>query len=590
MRYLKQLMTFPGGLIIILALIMSTQFCTSDIEYTEEDEARLEVVRTFADNVLEKGRDHWSGEDTPLLADGINVITGEPVVWRYEGEEFIIHNLASQQNLFRVLTGLTKLTGEERYKSVAKDAIRYHFDNLVADNGLLRWGGHQFIDLRTLEPVGHFDADCHEFKTHYPYYELMWEVDQEKTRDFIRAFWKGHVLNWRNLAINRHAGYGDGPMPKSNVWNEPFNDPEPFFESEGLSFLNCGSDLIYSAGILYDLNGEEEVLEWAMRMAGMYTKARHPETGMGSYQYTKPKRRKEPPDGPLTGKLTWSSYGDRTENQFGHSGSSDPEDEFYNPIKGKKADDGMLVAREGWFPRPGGYPWYAIIQLHLAEIMDKDGKVFAQDAADHLEAHARHMYEEEENHFLAMWADGTDVTGLKIPRTGYHGEKGEEFEPREANEEDLMTYARAYRLTGRSYLWETIRAMARGLGMGDIGENPGREVKLNLEEAGSSPDEIFALLELYRISPNPSYIKQARLVADNMIAERFHDGYFLPGENHVNVRFDTLEPLALLALDATIRGEPEKVPTNIGSEGFIHGQFDGHGRTRDHDVIWNQTR
>ncbi|MFP4622481.1 MAG: hypothetical protein ACLFM7_14320 [Bacteroidales bacterium] len=50
------------------------------------------------------------------------------------------------------------------------------------------------------------------------------------------------------------------------------------------------------------------------------------------------------------------------------------------------------------------------------------------------------------------------------------------------------------------------------------------------------------------------------------------------------------EPLALLALDATIRGEPEKVPSNVVSKGFIHGQFDGHGRTRDHDVIWNQTR
>ncbi|MFW6279670.1 MAG: hypothetical protein ACOC2T_01435, partial [Planctomycetota bacterium] len=127
-------------------------------EYTEEDAARLDVVHQFADSVLEYGLDQWSGEDSPLLADGVDVRTHEPVTWRYNGKEYIISNLASQQNLFRTFTGLSNLTDDPRYRRAAEDAVEYHFEHFQARSGLLRWGGHQFIDLRTLQPVGDFDC------------------------------------------------------------------------------------------------------------------------------------------------------------------------------------------------------------------------------------------------------------------------------------------------------------------------------------------------------------------------------------------------------------------------------------------------
>lgn len=551
----------------------------------------LEIARRFADNVLDKGRDHWSGRDTPLLADGINVDTGEPVVWRFRGDAFIIHNLASQQNLFRVLSGLTNLSGEETYENAAREAIRYHFDNLASPCGKLRWGGHQIINLKNLRPVGHFDANCHEFKNNFPFYELMWRVDEEKTADFIRAFWQGHVRNWRNLTMNRHAGYGGGPPPSSNMWETKFDDPEPFFAANALSFLNCGSDLIYSGGVFYGLSGEKGALNWARRLAGMYTKARHPDTGMGAYQYTRPRRRRRPPEeGPLTGRLTWDTYGDRTENQFFKSGSSHPEDEFYNPIKGKMADDGMPVAREGWMVRPGGFPWYARIQLYLGEILGVDGKSFAEDAADHLQAHAEYSYVPQKNHWLAMWADGTDATGLKNPRTGYHGPRGRVFRARNASYSDLEVYARAYRLTGRDALRQTVRSMAKGLGIGDIGEPDGGKTAFRTDAPSGSPHLVFALLELHRSHPDPDLLQLARSAADIMIEERFHNGFFLPTSEHINASFDAIEPLALITLEATLRGVPEKVPTHVGGRGFIHGRFDGLGRTYDSRAIWDQKR
>lgn len=581
----------------VFVLLVCRLSCAGNIPgdgYTAADEARLEAVRLFADNVLEKGRDRWSGKNTPLLADGINVLTGEPVTWRFRGTDYIIHNLASQQNLFRVLEGLTALTGQSRYRAAAEEAVGYHFTHLLPGCGKLRWGGHQFIDLATLAPVGHFDADCHEFKVNFPHYRLMWSVDATATARFLRALWRGHIMEWRTLALNRHARYGSGPPPEADTWEGEFADPEPFFESTGLSFLNCGADLVYGAGMLYALGGEAGALTWALRLAGMYRKARHPETGMGAYQFTRPRRRRDPPaDGPLTGSLTVSSYGDRMENKFAGSGSDEPGDEFYNPVKGRLAADGLPVAREGWaWSASGGFPWYALALVHLSETIGADAAVLVGDAADHLEAHLRHAYDPEKNHFRPMWADGTDVSGLRIPRTGYGpGRRGDPYEPAPATPAHLLACLRAFRLSGRTFLWESSRAIARGLGLGDIGARPGHQPTLEMPgAAGGDALLILALIEMDRAGAHPAYLDLARRLADRVVARQFHDGFFLSGADYLNARFDAVEPLALLALDATLRGAPEKVPAYIGGRGYIHGRFDGHGRTYDSRVIWNRRR
>jgi pectate lyase len=294
-----------------------------------QESERLTAVRTFADNVLAKGIDRWSGKQTPLLADGIYVDTGLPLEYVYNGEpgvlgkggppaRWIIHNLASQQNLFRVLSGLTNLTGADQYEAAARQAWQYHFASLASPCGLLRWGGHQLIDLRTLQPIGHSwrtNAHYHELKDVFPYYELMWKVDREATAKFIRAFWNAHVLDWRKLEFNRHGAYG---KKMGQLWKSEFDQPPPFFEGDGLTFLNTGSDLIYAGAMLCLLNQEDGARQWARLLAEQYVRARHPATGLGAYQFSKPTRRTNPPEtGPLTGLLTYSSYGDRAENQFG---------------------------------------------------------------------------------------------------------------------------------------------------------------------------------------------------------------------------------------------------------------------------------
>jgi hypothetical protein len=204
--------------LVVLGLPFLSAADADDSLRTERDEARLQAVIEFADNVLKKGRDRFGKEPTPLFVDGVHVDTGEPVYWVYQGEEWIPSNLASQQNLFRTLVGLSNLTGQPRYEQAAREAIAYHFEHLSSPCGLLRWGGHRFIDLRSKRTVG--EQNSHELKFNLPFYELMWDVDPAATEKFLKACWNAHVLVEQRF----HHGFF---LPSGDHANANFNAVEP---------------------------------------------------------------------------------------------------------------------------------------------------------------------------------------------------------------------------------------------------------------------------------------------------------------------------------------------------------------------------
>lgn len=542
---------------------------SAGIERNAQDDVRLQAVMTFAENVLEKGRDVYGAYSTPLFVDGINVDTGEPVQWLFEGDTWIISNMANQQNLFRTLTGLTHLTGDPKYKDAAKAAIAHMIAHHRSECGLLYWGGHQFVDLKSKKNVGRFDANCHEFKNNFPFYELMFEVDPQATADFIEAFWRAHILDWSRLDMNRHGAYGKtGATP----WDHAFSQPPPFFEGDGLTFINAGSDLIYAGGMYYHLAGHEKALTWALRLAEQYVRARHPDTKLGVGQYSQPRRRAEPPDDPSAPNFTNSIFGDRAQRQFG-------------PEFGAIALEGNILTGN-----PEIYSTNAIIQLQLAEKLGDQGKQLLEWTREGLHAYAKHAYDPETNLLRPMWADGTDLTDFVIPRSGYYGKEGAVIKPSPAGSLMLFSYALGYRLTEDMLLWNTARGIARGHGLGDLGEKPGVDVAADFSTDNADAVALFAVIELYRHTGHADYLRLARRIGDNILAARFHKGFFLPSERHVNAKFDAIEPLALLTLEAALRGEYDSVPAFNGGRGYIHGRFDGLGRTYDSVAIWSATR
>jgi len=537
----------------------------------------ISAVREFADNVLRHGRDTYGPKHTPLFVDGLNIDTLEPPVWKTEGEEWILSNLASQQNLFRTLDGLTSLTGERKYREEAISAIRYAFDNLRSPNGLLYWGGHQAYDAGKDIPAAVYkDAQTHELKEHFPYYSLMWEADPRATKRFIEAFWQAHITNWDNLDMNRHGSYG----AKTDAgWPENYVGGEVFFIARhgGLSFGNTGSDLFYAAAMLHKFTGDGMPLLWAERLAGRYQETRNPNTGLGGYQYSR---------------LDKIEHGiqDRAEAQFGDNenlkGHLVLEGTILNPANGR-----------------GRFGMFGIVQLKLGEMLGGAGSKFRRWALEDLRAYWTHAYNPADNTFVALLTDGTKLSPKDVRKDGYYGKVGGEsrnphglhdnrLNPQKADSLFLWAYCLASGISGDPFMWEAARVLGKGNGLGDIGETSESRAALNLNTDSSDPLSLVACLELYRQTCGEDFLRLAKTIGDNIMSQRFHKGFFAPSAKHLYARVDSIEALALLHLAAAIRGEPDVVPDMWPGQGYFSGRFDGiaPGRTTDDAAIYSRLR
>lgn len=532
--------------------------------------ARLQVVKQYVDTVLDKAGDHYHGDKpTPLLADGVDPRTGKQLEWVFpDGRTAVLSNFSAQQNLMRVMVGLTELTGDSRYKQRAADQVRYYFDHYQDSSGLLIWGGHRFIDLKTLQPEGPSEKEqVHELKNAYPYYDLMFSVNKPATAKFIRAFWNAHVFDWRVMETSRHGEYG---KPMGALWASKFEQQPPFFATKGLSFLNAGNDLIYSAAMLYKYDNESAALVWAKRLAQQYVLPRDKKTGLGVYQFTQALKRETPTDDADT----HSKYGDRAQRQFG-------------PEFGPDALEGnmMLSGRTSTL-----YSENALMQLQLAKDLGKEGGDLLRWTLDGLKAFSRYAYDEKTNTFRPMLANGTDLSNYTLPRDGYYGKKGKVLKPYKADSEFMLSYARAYKLESDPALWTVVRGIAKGQGLGDVGTRPGEAMKLDLTTSNDNAYSVFALLDLYQASQVRDYLNLAEKVADNIQKKHMLNGFFMNNTDRQYAYIDSIDPYALLALEATLRNKPAAVAPFINGAGFTEGAYrmpDGSARvsTRDNELF-----
>jgi len=547
----------------ILLAVKSDRESVSNVHRGQrlKNSSSLTAVRTFADNVLHYGRDVYGPEHTPLFADGIHIDTHEPAIWKLSNKhaeawnmprEWILSNLASQQNLFRVLTLLSRLTGEPKYKQEAMAATRYAFDHLRHESGLLFWGGHAAWDLASDQPVGESRsgkiAGKHELKSTFPYYELMWEVDREVTKRFIEAFWCNHILQWDILDMNRHGPY----KPYfEKVWDKDYvGGPLPFV-GKGLTFINTGSDLYYAGAILYQLTGDQHPLLWAKRLAKRYADVRHPQTGLGADNYS-----------------VVESH--RIQKQF-------------EPELGDRITEASITSLYG-----NRYTRAAICQMKMYERLGKAGAEFKQWAIEDLTAYANHAYDPTGNHFWATINDGTKLSPSDRKRDGYVTTRW--LEKRPANGMHLWAYALAYKLTGDKLMWRMIRNIGLGIELGDLGTAPGESMKIKINTSNTDVYTIFALLELYEATRLDDYLAVAQQVGDNVLAKEFHKGFFITDKDHVLCKFDTITPLALLYLEVYSNNLSIQLPQYAAGKSYFHCSYDGVGRTYDHRIIYTRLR
>ncbi len=523
-------------LIFFLAGILSAQ----------APERFIDAVRTFAGNSLKNGRDVYGPKKTPLFVDGINVDTLEPVKWKSEnGHPWVLSDLGNQQNFFRTLAGLSALTGDPQYKKAAVEATRYALANLQ-EGGFLAWGGHMAYNASDDVTVYAEDKSrVHELKNNFPFYELMWEVDPRATRKLIETMWNGHILDWSILDFNRHGV----PRPEGLLWKNEYKGGPVFFWGKGLTFINAGSDLYYAAAMLSKFTGDNEPLVWARRLAHRYVETRNPKTGIGGYQFSQMASSWCDDKGKIRG--------DRAVYQYA--------DDF----KGHHVVEGTL------FPTYGSTPEVRprILQMLLGESLGKNGKEFIQWSLEDLTAWGKSAYRTKDNSFVPMLTDGTSMEGYVVKKDGYFGPKGRVLTAGKAGAIDFWTYALGYRISDDAFLSEMTRSILRG----------------NDFEKSADPFAIFGYLELYRKTRDRAYLKSAERVGDNILAARFHKGYFTSSKNHLFAKFDRVEPLALLHLAAALQNRPKLVPAYIGGSGFFAAAYGSEGHKYD-EVLYRPTR
>lgn len=522
------------------------------------DVAFLKVVREFANNILAYGRDRYRDNPTPLFVDGLNIHSKEHIKWVFPGgRKAVISNLANQQNMFRVLTGLSSLTGEAKYKDAAKSTIEYHFQNLQDDSGLLYWGGHCFIDLKTLDICGprncctrDKDNAVHELKNCFPYYELMFEVDASAAAKYIKALWNAHVYNWSTLEISRHGQYG---LKMGRLWENNFKGMASFSETSGLSFLDAGNDLIYAACTLYKFTGDRGALTWGKRLEEQYIKARDPHTGLGVYQFTQPRKIADTQDD----SDTLSKYGDRAKRQFGL--------EFGDiALEGK-----MLLGGQA----SSIYYNNALMHFKLIYDIGEDVSEFLKWTIEGMKAFYKYAYVPKDNMFRPMFTSGHNLSGYVLPRDGYYGKKNTIIKEYPADSRYLLSCIRIYSISKDDELWQMAREIAKSNDLGDIGTALAKNTDLNRNTKNNDARTLFAVLDLYQQSEYIAYLQLAKKIGENIIDSNFHHGYFVQDKSSNHAYFNSIEPLALLTLHAAMKGVYEKVPDFLDGSSHLHAYY-----------------
>lgn len=544
-------------------------------EYNKDDEKRLNSVKEFYSNVLRDGKSKTN--PTPLFADGINILTNSPVEWIFpNGEKVKISNFANQQNFLRTLVSLTEVTGDQKYKITAINTSKYFMDNFISENKLFYWGGHRFLNLDTLATVGPQNKNqVHELKNLFPYYEFLYQINPEATKNYVIAFWNAHVEDWDTLDMGRHGNYNKKFNP--NIFKEhlPKNIVNPrklpvLPETKGLTFINAGSDLIYSAYILNSLSPDKDMLMWGKTVFTQYQLARNPKTGAPVYQFTSPKRREWPPK---NDKDTNSKFGDRAFRQFGA--------EF-----GDIAKEANALFK--------GNPKTIVVDnsLVLYDIYSKtkDPDIL-NNAVDNLKNYYKIALNQENGSLKPVWNDGTDLTNYTLVRDGYYGKKGSILKSELIkSEEYAIPLIRWYSITKDQDLWNTARIILnKNFDLGDIGTFDGKNILLNMGTTNSSPYSIFLMIDLYKTTNNDKYIELARIVGNNLVTTKFKNGYFVSEPNLLNAKIDSIEAFALVSLDAVLKGKDKNIPQYISHGGYIHGEHIEGESVYDKNVIYGKT-
>jgi hypothetical protein len=188
----------------------------------------LNVVRRYADTMIEHGRDTWGPQKSGLLLSAMDRLTLQPLTVRpappagirrgdRPGRAWSAMNGSNpqiDQNLLRVLNTLTDITGDARYAKVVDEELTWFFNNTMSPKtSLLPWGEHLSWDVIYDIPIGGGDETMHEFARPWALWDRCFKLAPEASARFALGLWEHQIANHQTGGFDRHAPYFEhGPV------------------------------------------------------------------------------------------------------------------------------------------------------------------------------------------------------------------------------------------------------------------------------------------------------------------------------------------------------------------------------------------
>lgn len=188
----------------------------------------LDVVRRYADTMIEKGRDTYGPQQSGLLLSALDRTTLAPLKVRpappggirrgdRPGRPWVEMNGANpmlDQNLLRVFYTLSEITRDARYARVADEELTWFFNHTMSPaTSLLPWGEHLSWDVIHDVPISGGEEMMHEYARPWVLWDRCFALAPEASAKFALGVWEHQIANHKTGGFDRHAPYFEhGPV------------------------------------------------------------------------------------------------------------------------------------------------------------------------------------------------------------------------------------------------------------------------------------------------------------------------------------------------------------------------------------------
>ena len=208
-------------LLVLLALVTAGAEAQATAR-AAADVSLLDVVRRYADTMIERGRDAYGPQKSGLLLSALDRTTLAPLTVRpappggirrgdRSGQPWSALTGANpqlDQNLLRILYVLSDITGDPKYAKAADEEVTWFLKNTLSPKtDLLPWGEHLSWDVMEDKAISGGDELMHEFARPWVLWDRCFELAPQESRRFAVGLWEHQIANHQTGGFDRHAPY-----------------------------------------------------------------------------------------------------------------------------------------------------------------------------------------------------------------------------------------------------------------------------------------------------------------------------------------------------------------------------------------------